>query len=158
MNLNLRAEYNNIQIKAGEEWETAFRICYGLYEILVMPFGLMNAPAMFQRLINNLLYKYLNIFIIAYLNDILIYSKIKSKYIKYIKKVLGKLKAAELLIQSEKCEFHKKEVKFLGSIINIIGMRINPEKIRAVEEWPIPTNITEIQSFLSFANFYKCFI
>ena len=123
-----------------------------------MPFELTNAPATFQRLINNLLYKYLNIFVIAYLNDILIYSKSKSEHIKHIKKILKKLKAAGLLIQSEKYKFHKKEVKFLKSIINIINVCINPEKIRVVKEWPVSANITEVQSFLSFANFYKCFI
>jgi hypothetical protein len=101
--LDLRGAYNLIRIKEGEEWKTTFRTHYRLYKTLVMPFGLTNILAIYQHLINYKLYKYLDIFIVIYLNDILIYSKIEVEYIEYIRKVLVRLREAGLLLKPEKC-------------------------------------------------------
>ena len=156
--LDMQGAYNLIQIKEGEEWKTAFQTCYGLYKYRVMPFGLTNALASCQRLVNNTLHKYLNIFVVAYLDNILIYSKTETKHIKHVKKVLKKLATVPLLLEPEKCEFHKEEVMFLGFIIGQKGIHMDPIKVNAVLTWPRPTTVKEVQSFLGFANFYQRFI
>ena len=102
---------------------------YGLYEYTVMPFGLTNAPASFQRLINDVLHGYLDIFVVAYLDDILIYSKTKNEYIQQIRKVLAKLAEWRLLLDLDKCKFHREEVLFVGFIMGREGMRMDPSKV-----------------------------
>jgi len=156
--LDLRGAYNLIRIKAGEEWKTAFRTRYGLFEYQVMPFGLTNAPASFQRMINEQLHEYLDVFVVAYLDDILIFSKTETEHIEHVRKVLSKLQKARLLLKPEKCEFHKEEVPFLGYIIGRNGLRMDPAKIEAVLGWPEPKTVKEVQAFLGFANFYRGFI
>ena len=99
-----------------------------------MLFGLTNTLATIQRIVNEQLYKYLNIFVIAYLDNILIFFKLKSKYIKYIRRVLEKLKKVRILLKPEKYEFYKKELKFLGFIISRKGIQINPKKVKVVLE------------------------
>ncbi len=156
--LDMRGAYNLIRMKKGEEWKTAFRTRYGLYEYQVMPFGLTNAPASCQRMINDQLHEYLDVFVVAYLDDILIYSKTENEHIQHVKKVLAKLRTAKLLLKPEKCEFHQEETHFLGFIVGKHGIRMDPAKVEAVLTWPEPTTVTEVQSFLGFANFYRRFI
>ena len=103
--------------------------------------------------------KYLDIFIIAYLDNILVYTKGTLKeHTKAVKKILKALQQADMRLKPDKCEFHKKEVKFLGSIIIIEPIKMDQEKVEAVTEWPEPKNLKEVQSFLGFANFYQRFI
>jgi hypothetical protein len=156
--LDMRGAYNLIRMKEGDEWKTAFRTRYGLYEYLVMPFGLTNAPASCQRMINDQLHEYLDIFVVAYLDDILIFSRTETEHIEHVRKVLKKLREARLLLKPEKCEFHKDELPFLGYIIGRNGIRMDPAKVEAVVNWPAPTTVREVQSFLGFANFYRRFI
>lgn len=156
--LDLRGAYNLIRMKEGEEWKTAFRTRYGVFEYLVMPFGLTNAPATFQRMINEQLHEYLDIFVVAYLDDILIFSKTEAEHIEHVKRVLDKLKRANLLVKPEKCEFHKTELPFLGHIVGGSGIRMDPAKIEAVLSWPTPESVVEVQSFLGYANFYRSYI
>jgi hypothetical protein len=156
--LDLRGAYNLIRIKAGEEWKTAFRTRYGLFEYMVMPFGLTNAPASCQRLMNETLHEYLDVFVIVYLDDILIYSRTKEEHVKHVKLVLAKLGASRLLLKPEKCEFHKNQVEFLGYIIGTHGIKMDQAKVSAVTDWPTPTMVKEVQAFLGFANFYRRFI
>lgn len=156
--LDLRGAYNLIRIKEGEEWKTAFRTRYGLYETLVMPFGLTNAPATCQRLINHKLHEYLDVFVVAYLDDILVYSRNHTEHVEHVRKVLTRLKEAELLLKPEKCQFFQKKVKFLGFILSAQGIQMDASKVQAVQEWPTPTSVKEVQSFLGFANFYRRFI
>ena len=99
-----------------------------------MPFGLTNAPASFQRLVNDILHEYLDIFVIVYLDNILIYSKTKKEHTKYIQSILAKLVAKKLLLDPEKYEFHKQEVTFLGFIIGKEGIKIDPSKVKVVTE------------------------
>ena len=150
--------FNQICIKEGDEWKTAFWTRSGLYEYLVMPFRLINASATFQAFINNVLREYLNQFVIIYLDDILIYSKTKEQHVQHICKVLQALQDAGLQVKPEKSLFHCKEVHFLGFIVTPEGLRMNSEKIQSVIEWPVPKNIKEVQSFLGFMNFYRKFI
>ncbi|GAB7336241.1 hypothetical protein MBLNU13_g09002t2 [Cladosporium sp. NU13] len=150
--------YNRIRIKAGHEWKTAFRTRFGLYEYLVMPFGLTNAPATFQAYINNVLRKYLDHFVVVYLDDILVYSKTYDDHVRDVRKVLQALADAKMKIKPEKTEFHKTEVKFLGYIVSREGLKMDQKKIEAVTSWPKPGTVKEVQSFLGFANFYRQFI
>lgn len=156
--LDMRGAYNLIRMKPGEEWKTAFRTRYGLYEYQVMPFGLTNAPASCQRMINDQLHEYLDVFVVAYLDDILIYSKTEAEHIQHVRKVLEKLRIAKLLLKPEKCEFHQEETHFLGFIVGRHGVRMDPIKVEAVLSWPTPGTVKEVQSFLGFANFYRRFI
>jgi hypothetical protein len=103
----LQGAYSLIRIKAREEWKTAFRTHYGLFKYTVMPFRLTNAPASMQRLMNDVLHEYLDIFTIVYLDDILIYSTNEEEHIKHVKLVLKKLEEYSLLLKLEKCEFYK---------------------------------------------------
>ena len=124
-----------------------------------MPFRLTNAPATFQALINTSLCEYLDIFVTAYLNDILIYTKSTLKeHIQAVKKVFKVLQEANIRLQPDKYKFHVKTVKFLGSIITTDRIQMDKEKVKAVKEWPEPRNLKEVQAFLRFANFYRKFI
>ncbi len=156
--MDLRDGYHLIRMKEGEEWKTAFRTRYGLYEYLVMPFGLTNAPATFQQLINDTLMQQLDISVVAYLDDILVYSKTKAEHIEHVRWVLTQLDKASLRIKPEKCEFHKEEVEFLGYRVSTSGIKMDPGKIRTIQEWPKPQNLKDVQGFLGFVNFNRRFI
>jgi transposase InsO family protein len=156
--LDLRSAFYLIRIKEGEEWKTAIRTRYGLYEYLVMPFGLTNAPATLQRLMNSILHEYLDIFCMVYLDDILIYSSNPREHSSHVAKVLEKLKGAGLRLKAKKCEFHKDTVGFLGYILTPEGISMDASKVEKILDWPRPTTVKEIQSFLGFANFYRRFI
>jgi hypothetical protein len=156
--IDIISAFNNIRIKQGQEWMTAFRTRLGLYESLVMPFGMTGAPATFQRYINDVLREYLDIFCTAYLDDILIYSRTRSEHVNHVRCVLEKLRGAGLYAKLSKCEFLVHETKFLGLIVGEKGFRMDPDKIKTVIEWPTPTCVTDIQAFLGFSNFYRRFI
>ncbi len=156
---DIREGYYRIRIAKGFEWLTAFKTRYGLYEYTVMPFGLTNAPATFQAVINRALHEYLDIFVIAYLDDVLVYSSgTLEEHVEHVKKVLRKLKEYRLYLQPEKCEFHVKETEFLGFIISDKGVSMDPKKVSTVQDWPLPKTVKDVQSFLGFANFYRKFI
>lgn len=151
--------YNLIRIKKGEEWKTAFRTRLGHYEYRVMPFGLTNAPATFQAYINSVLYEYLDVFVVVYIDDILVYTNgTLEQHIEHNKKVMSALRKGQLQLKIEKSVFHVKRIDFLGSIVTTNGIEMDPEKVRAIREWPTPGSVKEIQSFLGFANFYRRFI
>ena len=130
--LDLRGAHNLIWMKEGEEWKTVFRTCYGHYEYLVMPFGLTNAPATCQALVNNIIRAHLNLTAIAYLDDILVYWNTQWEHTTHVKDVLRCLRQAGLKLKPEKCEFNKLEVEFLGYIIGINGIKMDPSKITAI--------------------------
>ncbi|KAL0173711.1 hypothetical protein M9458_029679 [Cirrhinus mrigala] len=156
--LDLRSAYNLIRIKEGDEWKTAFLTTRGHYEYLVMPYGLANAPAVFQSFINEIFRDILNRFVIAYLDDILIYSKTETEHIEHVKIVLSRLLENQLFVKAEKCEFHVKQTTFLGYNISHQGVEMDDSKIKAVTSWPQPSTVKELQRFLGFANFYWRFI
>jgi len=156
--LDIRRAYNLVRMAEGEEWKMAFRTRYGLFESLVMPFGLMNAPSDFQALINDVLRTYLDDFCTAFLDDIFIYSNTLEEHKEQVYKVLKALSDAGLHLKPEKCHFHKQEVKYLGFIITTNGIRMDPEKVSCVLGWETPKTVTDVQCFLGFANFYRRFI
>jgi hypothetical protein len=127
--LNLRRAYNLIRMKEGEEWKTAFRTYYRHFKYTVMPFRLTNAPAVCQALINNILRTHLDITVVAYLNDILVYSKILEEHKVHVRQVLECLAKADLRLKPKKCEWHKDEVEFLGYVIGRYRVKISDKKI-----------------------------
>lgn len=158
--LDIIAAFHKIRVQEGEEWKTAFRTRYGLYEWLVTPFGLTGAPATFQRFINTTLQDFLDEFCSAYIDDILIYSDGSlTDHRRKVKKVLERLQKAGLQIDIDKCEFETKSVKYLGFIIEAgKGIRVDPEKVRAIQQWESPRSTTEVRRFIGFANYYRQFI
>jgi hypothetical protein len=156
--LDMREGYYLLRMARGEEWKTAFRCRYGLFEYQVMPFGLCNAPGTFQHFVNDTFSDFLDQFLAAYLDDLLIYSDSLKEHKAHVRLVLERLKSAGLYVKPEKCLFHVTEVPFLGYLISKDGIRMDPEKIASIVTWPAPRNVHDIQCFLGFANFYRRFI
>lgn len=152
------AAFNKIRVKEGHEKYTAFLTSFGLFEYTVLPFGLCNAPATFQAYINEVLHEHLDDFCVAYLDDILIYSESEDDHKRHLDQVISKLKAAGLWLDIFKSEFMVKEVKFLGVVLTTDGIKMDPEKVQAVQDWATPTTIKHVQEFVGFANFYRRFI
>jgi hypothetical protein len=156
--LDIRAAYYAIRIREGDEWKTAFRCRYGHFEYRVMPFGLANAPASFQAYINMALREFIDIFVIVYLDDILIFSKNQADHVKHVRLVLEKLRLYRLFCALHKCKFDMKEVDYLGYMVDPLGLRMDPARIATITEWPVPKSHREVQVFIGFANFYRRFI
>ncbi|KAK3569596.1 hypothetical protein QTP86_002532 [Hemibagrus guttatus] len=149
---------NLVRIREGDEWKIAFHTTHGHYEYLVMPFGLTNAPAVFQSLINKVFQDILGKWVIAYIDDILVYSTSLEEHVRHVRAVLSRLQQNHLYVKPEKCEFHWTTITFLGYVISRQGVEMDLTKVQAVTEWPNPTTVKELQRFLGFANFYRCFI
>ena len=158
--LDVSAAFHRIRIKEGDEWKTAFQTRLGLFEWLVMPFGLTGAPAAWQRWINDLLRDYLDDFCTAYLDDVLIWSDgCYENHLEKVDKVLERLSKAGLKLDLKKSEFAVKKVKYLGFIVTVgQGISVDPEKKLAIDKWEVPRTQTGVRSFLGFANFYREFI
>ena len=131
-----------------------FHTYYSSYKYKVLPFRLTNRPATYQRYINDVLFNYLNEFYTAYLDDILIYLDNKLKHQVHVKKVLERLRNAGLQVDTKKYEFGVKRTKYLGFIVSMEGIKVDPEKVEAIRNWKPPRTIKGIQSFLGFYNFY----
>ncbi|KAK3570605.1 hypothetical protein QTP86_023662 [Hemibagrus guttatus] len=156
--LDLRSAYNLVRICKGDEWKTAFHTTHGHYEYLVMPFGLTNAPAVFQSLINGVFQDILGKWVIAYIDDILVYFTSLEEHMRHVREVLSRLQWHRLFIKPEKCEFHQSTMLFLGYVITRQGVEMDVTKVQVVTEWPSPSMVKELQRFLEFANFYRRFI
>lgn len=156
--IDLRGAYHLLRIAAGHEWKTTFRCRYGSFEFLVMPFGLTNAPSAFQHLMNDVFREHLDHFVVVYLDDILVYSSSPDEHVEHVRKVLSLLRANNLYAKASKCTFGVPEVEFLGYLVGINGLRMDPTKVQTVVDWPIPRHVKAVQSFLGFANFYRRFI
>jgi len=156
--IDLRGAYNLVQIKKGEEWKTAFCCRYEHYHYLIMLFGLTNALATFQALINEVFKSCLDQYAVAYLDDIVVYSDTLKEHTQHVRAILERLAKANLFVQLEKCEFHTPETTFLGFIVGRGVVRMDSEKVAAVTDWPTPRTRCELEAFLGFANFYRQFI
>jgi len=141
-------------MKKGEEWKTAFQTRYRHYKYTVMLFELKNAPATFQRLINDTLREYLDDFAITYLNDILIYSDDLEMHCSHMHKVLEKLKKRALYVKKSKSRFKTKKIKFLDYVIQSEQIKKNSEKTDAVRNWPSSKQVKKVQAFLELTNYY----
>jgi len=156
--IDLKSGYHQIKMRAGDEWKTAFKTKFGLYEWMVMPFGLTNAPSTFMRLMNHVLRNFIGKFVVVYFDDILIYSKTLDSHIGHVKGVLEVLRREKLYANKDKCIFCTHEVVFLGFVVSSKGVKVDEEKVKAIRDWPIPKNASEVRSFHGLANFYRRFV
>jgi hypothetical protein len=156
--IDLRSEYHQLKIQESDIPKTAFRTRYGLYEYTVMSFGLTNAPAYFMYLMNTVFMEYLDKFIVVFIDDILIFSKMMEEHEEHLRLVLVKLRSNQLYAKFSKCEFWLTEVIFLGHVISTGGVSVDPSNIKDVPNWMPPTTASEIQSFLGLAGYYRRFI
>ncbi|XP_068483219.1 uncharacterized protein [Phaseolus vulgaris] len=147
-----------IRPSAEDVQKTAFRSRYGHYEYVVMPFGVTNAPALFMDYMNRIFRPFLDKFVIVFIDDILIYSRTKGEHEEHLKTVLEILREKQLYAKFSKCEFWLKEVNFLGHVISIQGISVDPAKVEAVLQWERPKTVTEIRSFVGLAGYYRRFI
>jgi hypothetical protein len=158
LKIDLRSGYLQLKIRESDISKIAFRTRYGLYEYTVMSFGLTNAPAYFMYLMNKVFIEYLDKFVVVFIHDILIFSKTEEEHEKHLRLVLEKLRSNQLYSKFSKCEFWLTEVAFLGHVISVGGVSVDPGKVRDVLNWMPPTNVLEIQSFLGLAGYYRRFI
>jgi hypothetical protein len=156
---DVRWGYNNVCIRKGDEWKAAFTTNRGLFEPLVMFFGLTNSPATFQALMNSIFADLIAKGVVAvYLDDILIYTKTIEEHREITHKVLCRLEENDLYLRPAKCEFECTEVEYLGMLIRENHVSMDPAKVQAVTDWPTPRNLKDVRGFLGFANFYCRFI
>jgi hypothetical protein len=156
--IDLKAAFNLLRVAPGHKWKTAFRTPWGLYEYKVMPFGLANAPATFQRFIQHVLREYLDVCCFFYIDDILIFSKTQENHLLDLNKVLSKLQEHSLKALLLKCEFFSSKVKFLGFDITQDGLKMNDKKLATIAAWPFPSDLKELRRFSGYTNFYQKFI
>jgi hypothetical protein len=157
--MDVRQGYNNIRIADGHQWKAAFKTNRGLFEPMVMFFGLCNSPATFQTTMNELFKELIDKgVVIVYLDDILIFTKTIEEHQEIVKQVLKILKDNNLYLKPEKCKFEQTKIKYLGTIISEGHVEMDPVKIKGIMNWPTPGKVKEIQAFLGFCNFYQRFI
>ena len=157
--LDLTNAYHRMRVREGNKWKTAFRTWYGHFKYQVMPFGLFIAPAIFQEYVNKILAEKLDIFVIVYLDDILIYTKEPGQpHVEAVRWVLRQLWKYSLFANLKKCWFHQDKVCFLGYVVLSKGISMEAERIEVIKDWPELKLVRDIQVFLGFANFYWRFI
>ncbi|KAJ9507994.1 hypothetical protein QJQ45_021328, partial [Haematococcus lacustris] len=146
--LDLQAGYNQIRITPEDVPKTAFRTPDGHYQFKVLSFGLCNAPATFQRVMNDAFAPVLNQCALVYLDDILVMSKSVDEHLKHLRKVFDLLRLNKLFAKQSKCEFMRTTLKFLGHVIFAGAIAVDPEKIKSISSWPVPQSLQQLQSFL----------
>jgi hypothetical protein len=156
--IDLHSGYHQIKICVEDIPKTAFTTRYGLFEYLVMLFGLMNAPTHFMYLMNYVFMPELDKFVVVFIDDILIYSRSMEEHEEYLRIVLQRLQDHQLYAKFSKCEFWIKEVPFLGHMVSPKGIAVDPGKVKEVLEWKPPTTVPEVRSFLGLAGYYRRFI
>jgi hypothetical protein len=156
--LDLRSGYHQVRMHANDVTKIAFRTHHGHYEFLVMPFGLSNAPATFQALMNDVLRPYLRRFVLVFFDDILIYSSTWLEHLQHVGIVLHALRAHHLHLKRAKCSFGATSVAYLGHVISEGGVVMDADKVGAVSSWPTPRSVRDLQGFLGLAGYYQKFI
>ena len=156
--IDLRSGYHQIRVHEADIYKTAFRTRYGLYEFVVLPFGLCNAPATFMRLMNDIFRDELDHCVLIYLDDICVYSPSVDQHLRDLRTVLEKLRQHRLYAKLSKCEFLKDEILFLGHRISAKGLRMDPDKVKAILEWPDLTCVSDVLSFLGLVNYYHKYV
>ncbi len=157
--LDLTSAYHRMRIREGDEWKMGFCTRYGHFEYQVISFGLSNVPASFQDYINKIFVEKLDIFIVVYLDDILVYTEDPGQsHVDVVRWVIEQLRKYGFYVYLKKCRFHEDEVRFLSFVVSAQGIRMEEEKIEAVKTWPESQSVSDIQVFLDFANFYRRFI
>ena len=156
--IDLRSGYHQIKIRLEDVPNMAFSTRYGLYEYLVMSFGLTNAPAYFMYLMNSVFMPELDKFVVVFIDDILIYSENAEDHAEYLRVVLSRLREHKLYAKFSKCEFWLRKVPFLGHVLSDDGISVDPSKVQEVLDWKAPTSVHEVRSFLGLAGYYHWFI
>jgi hypothetical protein len=162
---DIRWGYNNVRIKDGDQWKAAFKTCFGVYEPMVMYFGLTNSPATFQTMMNHIFrplidrHALLGTTIRVYMDDIIIgTSSSVANHTTAVHDILDLLAEHDLFVKLSKCRFHVASVNYLGVILEEGVTRMDPIKIAGIKDWPIPKKVKDVRSFLGFCNFYRSFI
>ena len=156
--IDLQSGYYQVRMALHDIDKTAFRCRYGHYHWLVMPFGLTNAPPTFMAMMHNYFSKYLDNFIIIFLDDILIFSKSLTDHVKHVSLILHILREQKLYAKVSKCDFCRRQVDFLGFTVTANGLQASPKKTEAIQQWPVPTTVRDVRSFLGFCNYYRKFV
>ena len=156
--IDLRSGYHQLRIRESDIPKTTFRMRYGHYEFLVMSFRLTNAPAAFMDLMNRVFRPYLDRFFIVIIDDILVYSRSELEHERHLGLVLQTLRQYRLYAKFSKCEFWLSRVGFLGHVVSVDGIYVDPQKVETVASWEQPTTMTEVRSFLGLAGYYRRFI
>ena len=157
--LDIRWGYNNIRMKEGDEWKAAFWTNRGLFEPLVMFFGLCNSPTTFQTMMNHIFRDLINKEkVVVYMDDIMIFTKTLDEHRQIVREVLKILHENKLSLKYMKCDFETQETEYLGLIISEGQIKMDPGKVKGVTDWPVSKSRKELRGFLGFLNFYRCFI
>jgi hypothetical protein len=156
--LDLASGYHQIAMHPDDQHKTAFITPMGLYEYTRMPFGLVSAPATFQRLMQTTMSDFLYSFLLVYLDDLLVYSKTFDDHIDHLDRLLQRIRDTGLKLRIDKCHFLCKEVAYLGHTISAAGIGCDKNKVTVVENWPQPKTVKDVRSFLGFASYFRRFI
>ena len=156
--IDLQRAYQHVLIHPPDIKKTAFNTRYGHFEYMVMPFGLCNAPATFQTLMQSVLADFLDDFVVVYLDDILIYSRNDVEHRQHIRKVLQRLREHKLYANRKKCEFGRRSVHFLGHVISNDGIAMDKAKVDAINQWPTPKSVDDVRSFVGLAGYYRKYV
>ncbi|GBG74406.1 hypothetical protein CBR_g18817 [Chara braunii] len=156
--IDLKSGCHQIAIGPEDRHKTAFQTRYGLYEFVVMPFSLCNAPCTFQHAMNKIFHEYLDKFIVVYLDDILIFSRTVEEHAEHLKIVLGLLRQHQYKVNLEKCEFGRTKILYLGREISADGLRPDDAKVASIRDWPRPQTVIEVRSFLGMTGYYRPFV
>jgi hypothetical protein len=157
-NIDLKRGYHKIRMREGDEWKIAFKTNEGLYEWIIMSFGLTNSPSTFMRLMNEILKDFIGKFVVVYLDDILIFSKTKEDHLRHLTLVMRRIQQEKLLINLKKSSFMNIELIYLGFVISSNELKMDPEKVKVIKEWLSPRSMFEVRSFHGLARFYRNFI
>ncbi|XP_023770929.1 uncharacterized protein LOC111919588 [Lactuca sativa] len=155
---DLCSGYHHIRMRPEDEWKTTFKTRDGLYEWMVMPFGLSNAPSTFMRLMNHVFKTLISHCVVVYFDDILVFSNDVGQHLRHLREVFSILQDQKLFANRTKCQFLSPEVLFLGYIVSGNGIRMDESKVEAITTWPTPTSVHEVRSFHGLASFYRRFI
>ena len=156
--LDLASGYSQVEVDTADREKTAFTTRPGLFEFQVMPFGLCNAPGTFQRLMEFVLAGFQWQTCLVYLDDVTVYGQDFDEHLKRLREVFQRLSKAGLRLKPSKCFLLRPRVPYLGHVISAEGVSTDPEKVKAVQQWPVPLKVTDVRSFLGLASYYRRFI
>ena len=148
-----------MRIKKGDEWKAAFTMLEGSFEPTVMFFGLTNSPTTFQAMMNELLRDLINTRKVAvFIDDVIVGTETEKEHDELVAEVIKRLEENDLYVKPEKCKWKVREVKFLGVVIGLEGIKMEKKKVKGILEWLTPMCIKDVQKFLRLANYYCWFI